>query len=190
MVCFNYFGFIRFFYTGRVPKGVDVTEAVTDPSKVLKKTGKMKKDILFSNLILLLKLSDFYQVAELKEIVEDAMIEKLDEGNYEEFLVGATVHGLHGGRRVKAAVAKFLSKNPAVFEEHLTKHASMYSLACDGQDHLTSNVPALKETSSELCEITKVTRLFLLKFEIQVIFGLMRLFAGETERREDGELHI
>ena len=53
------------------------------------------------------------------------MIEKLDEGNYEEFLVGATVHGLHGGRRVKAAVAKFLSQNPAVFEEHLTKYSNM-----------------------------------------------------------------
>ena len=94
MVCFIYFGFIRFFYTGQVPKGGHLTDAVADPSKVLKKTGEMKKDILHSNLILFLKLSDFYNLAELKESVEDSMIEKLDEGNYEEFLVGATVHGL------------------------------------------------------------------------------------------------
>ena len=36
------------------------------------------------------------------------------------------------------------------------------SLACDGLDQLTKNIPALKETSSELCEVTKVTRLSLL----------------------------
>ena len=102
-----------------------MAQVVAEPSKILKKTGEMKKDILHSHLILFLKLSDFYHVAELKEIVEDSMIEKLDEGNYEEFLVGATVHGLHGGRRVKAAVAKFLSQNLAVFEELLTKYANM-----------------------------------------------------------------
>ena len=33
------------------------------------------------------------------------------------------------------------------------------SLACDGLDQLTTNIPALKGTSSELCEVTKVTRL-------------------------------
>ena len=36
------------------------------------------------------------------------------------------------------------------------------SLACDGLDQLTTNIPALKGTSSELCEVTKVTRLQLL----------------------------
>ena len=127
MVRFNYFGFIRFFYTGQVPKGVDVTEAVTDPSKVLKKTGEMNKEILHSNLILFLKLSDFYHVAELKEIVEDAMIERLDEENYEEFLVKAN---RYDGRRVKAEVTKFLRRKPAVLlEELLTKYANMN---CDG----------------------------------------------------------
>ena len=115
--------FIRFFYTGQVLNGVEVTQA--DPSKILKNTGEVNKVILHNNLILFLKLSDFYHVAELKEIVEDVMIEKLDEGNYEEFIVGATVHGLHGGRRVKAAVAKFLSQNPAVFKQHLTNYANM-----------------------------------------------------------------
>merc|ERR1739838_794956 len=30
------------------------------------------------------------------------------------------------------------------------------SLACDGLDQLTSNIPALKENTSELCEVTKV----------------------------------
>ena len=125
-VSFIYFGFIRFFYTGQVPKGVEVAQAVADPSKVLKNTGEMNnKVILHNNLVLFLKLSDFYDVAELKEFVEDAMIEKLGKENYEELLVGATVHGLHGGRRVKAAVAKFLSQNPAVFEELLTKYANM-----------------------------------------------------------------
>ena len=125
MVCFIYFGFIRYFYTGQVPKGMEEAQ-VTDPSKFLKTTGEMNnKVILHSNLVLFLKLSDFYDVAELKEIVEDAMIEKLDKENYEELLVGATVHGLHGGRRVKVAVAKFLSQNPAVFEELLTKYANM-----------------------------------------------------------------
>merc|ERR1719427_1736246 len=117
--------FIRFFYTGQVPKGVEVLQAAADPSKVLKKSGEMNKIVLHGNLILFLELSDFYDVAELKEIVEDAMIEKLEKENYEELLVGATVHGLHGGRRVKAAVAKFLSQNPAVFEELLTKYANM-----------------------------------------------------------------
>jgi len=117
--------FIRYFYTGQVPKGMEEAQ-VTDPSKFLKNTGEMNnKVILHNNLVLFLKLSDFYDVAELKEIVEDAMIEKLDKENYEELLVGATVHGLHGGRRVKAAVAKFLSQNPAVFEELLTKYANM-----------------------------------------------------------------
>ena len=53
----------------------------------------MNKVILHSNLLC------FYGVAELEEIVEHAMIEKLDEGNYEEFLVEAN---RHGGRRVKA----------------------------------------------------------------------------------------
>ena len=68
-----------------MPNGVEVTEAVADPSKVLKKTREMNKVIFHSNLILFFKLSDYYRVAELKVIVEDAMIEKLDEGNYEEF---------------------------------------------------------------------------------------------------------
>ena len=35
--------------------------------------------------------------------------------------------------------------------------------------------------SGSVTEITKVTILFLLKFAILVIFGLMRLFPGETE---------
>ena len=125
MVCFINFGFIRYFYTGQVPKGMEEAQ-VTDPSKFLKNTGEMNnKVILHNNLVLFLKLSDFYDVAELKEFVEDAMIEKLGKENYEELLVGATVHGLHGGRRVKAGLAEFLSQNPAVFEELLTKYANM-----------------------------------------------------------------
>ena len=123
MVCSIFVGFIRFFYTGQVPKGVEVAQAAADPRKVVKNTGEVTKVILLNNLILFLKLSEYYRVAELKEIVEDAMIEKLDEENYEEFLVGAT---LHGGRRVKTAVAKFLSQNLAVLEEHLTQYVNMF----------------------------------------------------------------
>ena len=33
-----------------------------------------------------------------------------------------------GGGRVKTAVSKFLSQNPAVFEELLTKHTDMLML--------------------------------------------------------------
>ena len=60
---------IRFFYTGQVPKGVEVLQAAADPSKILKKTGEMNKIILHDNLTLFLELSDFYDVAELKDIV-------------------------------------------------------------------------------------------------------------------------
>ena len=113
--------YIRFFYTGQVLKGVEVMQA--DPSKILKNTGEVSEDILHSNLILFLKLSDYYRVAELKEIVEDGMIAKLDEENYEEFLVAAN---RYGGERVKAAVTNFLSQNPAVLQEHLTDFANKF----------------------------------------------------------------
>jgi len=114
--------FIRFFYTGQVPMGVEVAQAATDPSKILKNTGEMNKVILHNYLILFLQLSEFYDVAELKKIVETAMIEKLDEENYEEFLVEAN---RYSGKRVKSAVSKFLSQNPAVFKQHLTNYANM-----------------------------------------------------------------
>ena len=65
-----------------MPKEVEVAQADADPSKILKKTGEMNKVILHNNLILFLQLCDFYDVAELKEFVEDATIEKLDEENY------------------------------------------------------------------------------------------------------------
>ena len=85
----------------------------------------MNEVILLNNLILFLMLSDFYEVAEPKEIVvvEDAMIEKLDEENYEVFLVEAN---RHDGRRVKSAVTNFLSQNPALLEEHLTQYANRF----------------------------------------------------------------
>jgi len=73
-----------------------VLQAAADPSKakVLKKTGGMNKNILQSELLMF--LSSVPQVerllaAELEEIVEDAMIEKLDVGNYEEFWWRPTV---------------------------------------------------------------------------------------------------
>ena len=115
--------FHQVLYTGQVPKGVEVAQAAVDPGKVLKKSGEINKDILHSNLILFLQLCDFYDVAELKEIVEDVMIEKLDEENFEEFLVEAN---RHGGERVKTAVTDFLSQNPAVLKEHLTQYANMF----------------------------------------------------------------
>ena len=75
---------------------VEVLQAAADPSKakVLKKTGGMNKNILQSELLMF--LSSVPQVerllaAELEEIVEDAMIEKLDVGNYEEFWWRPTV---------------------------------------------------------------------------------------------------
>ena len=105
ILCYIKFGFIRFLYTGQVPKGVEVAQVVADPRKILKKTGEMKKDIPHSNLTLFLELSDFYDVAELKEIVEDAIIEKLDKENYKEFLVEAK---RYGGERVKAVMTDFL----------------------------------------------------------------------------------
>ena len=123
MVCFIYFGFIRFFYTGQVPKGVEVAQAAADPSKVLKNTGEINKDILHDNLTLFLELSDFFDVAELKDIVEDAMIERLDDENYEEFLVEAN---RYGGERVETAVTDFLSQNLAVLKEHLTQYANWF----------------------------------------------------------------
>ena len=110
-MCFTYFCFIRFFYTGQVPKGVEVAQAAADPSKVLKNTGEMNKDILHDNLTLFLELSDFYHVAELKDIVEDAMIERLDDENYEEFLVEAK---RYGGERLKTAVTDFLGRRLAM----------------------------------------------------------------------------
>ena len=70
-----------------------------------------------------LKLSDYYRVAEFKEIAEDAKIENLDEGNYEEFLVEAN---RYGGERVKTAVTDFLSQNLAVLKEHLTQYAKWF----------------------------------------------------------------
>ena len=115
--------FIRFFYTGQVLNGVELTQA--DPSKILKNTGEVNEVILHNNLILFLKLSDYYRVAELKEIVEDGMIEKLSEGNHEKFLVAANSYG---GERVKAAVTNFLSKNPALLQELLTEYANMFMI--------------------------------------------------------------
>ena len=52
-----------------MPKGVEVAQVLADPRKVLKNTGEMIKVILLNNLILFLKLSEYYRVAELKEIV-------------------------------------------------------------------------------------------------------------------------
>ena len=123
MVCSIFVGFIRFFYTGQVPKGVEVAQAAADPRKVVKNTGEVTKVILLNNLILFLKLSEYYRVAELKEIVEDAMIEKLDEENYEESLVEGN---RYGGVKVKTAVTDFLSQNPAVLKELLTQYANLF----------------------------------------------------------------
>ena len=68
-----------------------MAQAAADPSRVLKNTGEMNHDILhrfhlhsccvvnkssyiYSNLILFLQLCDFYELAELKEIVEEVML--------------------------------------------------------------------------------------------------------------------
>ena len=102
---------MRFFYTGQVPKGAEVLQAAADLSKILKKTGEMDKIILHNNLTLFLELSDFYDVAELKDIVEDAMIERLDDENCEEFLMEAK---RYGGEKLKAAVTDFLGRRPAM----------------------------------------------------------------------------
>ena len=51
------------------------------------------------------------------------MIEKLDDGNYEKFLLEANCYG---GERVKTAVTDFLSQNLAVLKEHLTQYANWF----------------------------------------------------------------
>ena len=59
--------------------GVVEDQAAAHPIKILRKT----REILHSNLILFLQLSDYYRVAELKEIVENAMIEIEIDSNSE-----------------------------------------------------------------------------------------------------------
>ena len=95
--------FIQFFYTGQLKDGSAVMEA--DPTNLVANSGEVFSQILDANLYDFLELSNFYEVAELKRIVEDRMIELLGMENVQEFMMASD---LFNGERIKTAAMKFV----------------------------------------------------------------------------------
>ena len=77
--------------------------------------GLEEKKILVANLVMFLYLSDFFNVEDLHETVEEKMISKLSRETVKEFLVAG--HKYHG-EKVKDKAMQFLSENKGVWKEN------------------------------------------------------------------------
>ena len=86
--------FIRFFYSGEI--GEEVLDSIP-------------------NLVMLLHLSDFYQVEDLMSLVEEAMVSKLSRHTVKEFLIAGD---MYNGTKIKAEAIKFIVKNKGVWKEN------------------------------------------------------------------------
>ena len=78
-------------------------------------TEKLENDFLEANLVLLLYLSDFFNVKDLHETVEEKMVSKLSRETVKDFLVAG--HKYHG-EKVKENAMKFLAENKGVWKEN------------------------------------------------------------------------
>ena len=76
--------------------------------------GKIEKGFFEANLVMLLYLSDFYNVRDLKETVEERMLTKLSKETVKDFLIAGD---MYRGERVKAAAMEFLKHNKGVWVE-------------------------------------------------------------------------
>jgi len=75
----------------------------------------IERNLTDCHLVLLLHLSDFYQVDDLKKKVEEEMISRLGRGTVKEFLIASD---MYKGDRVKKAALMFLTENRGVWREN------------------------------------------------------------------------
>ena len=80
-------------------------------------SGEIGEEVLDSipNLVMLLHLSDFYQVEDLMSLVEEAMVSKLSKDTVKEFLIAGD---MYNGTMIKAEAIKFLKKNKGLWREN------------------------------------------------------------------------
>jgi len=78
-------------------------------------TEKLENDFLEANLVLLLYLSDFFNMEHLHGAVEEKMVSKLSRETVKQFLVAG--HKYHG-EEIKDNAMKFLADNKGVWKEN------------------------------------------------------------------------
>ena len=74
-------------------------------------TGKIRNDFIEANLVLLLYLSDFFNVEGLHETVKEKMISKLSRETVLEFLVAGHKYN---GKDIKEKAMNFLAENKGI----------------------------------------------------------------------------